>query len=167
MKNLKFKKIKKGTLNVQGQYISSKVFIFCMDFLDSVKNKYNLQLINQTLKERINYVESRINKKEYKGYPISAYIDALNLNEFRKINIDTGIKEVRGFWRGDCSDETIVAYQIGNAPCIDAEYVAPLFWDTNTTVLIKDATSPVVVLKENKPVFLVAPLNPNKLKGRN
>jgi hypothetical protein len=167
MKNLKFKKIKKGTLNVQGDFITNKAFIFSMAFLDSVASRFNLQLRNQALKERVNYVESRMNQKEYKSYPISAYIDALNLNEFRKININTDIKEVSGFWRGDCSDETIVAYKIGNAPCIDAEYIAPLFWDTTTIILIKDATSPVVVLKENKPVFMVAPLNPNKLKEGN
>lgn len=168
----KFKKIKSNDrLFLNDGLFSNSHWLFKADWLESLNCKMTLQLRKRLQKAKLELVTAKLSgEAESMRIPeLRRIIDAVNLNEYYEINIfERGaVKKIEGFAKNEYS-KGIVAFGIklqSHLISIDAEYFAALVFDPQIKVMVKDASSPVALLKNNELVGLVMPLRPNE--GRN
>lgn len=164
MKNLAFKKIPASqTIYTEQGYATNKIYIFSVDWLNSVACKTNKQLRNRVLKAQLKDVELKLKGYSQTQLGINNVVELVDLKEFRPVNLNAeSVKPIRGHKNGTDSKLSTVAYKLGNKACIDVEFFAALQWDLNATVRARDEKSPIVIEKGGVIVGMIAPILINK-----
>jgi hypothetical protein len=164
-KKLKFRSItKKTNLFLKDGYLSNGHWLFCTEWIESLKSKYSLGVKRALTKKTIQVVSSRLLGETRHEHDLESLVKKIPLREYTKINLNESVvNDVEGFPYGKLYKD-VVAFKIktkNSEILIATDYYVALLFDSEVEIHIKDFMSPIVLLKENKIVGLLCPVNPN------
>lgn len=157
----KFKPISSSeTIYCEDGLATNRIWLFNMAWIESVKNKSNLQLRNRVLKARAQIVAKRMKGFEHVKSNIAGILNLVDLKEFYGVR-PSEFKTVKGYKYGNASQHEIIALKINNTH-IDIDFATALYWDKDATILVRGALDPVVIVKNGAIVGMICPYKFNK-----